>query len=82
MTKKSLLSSLLLFLVWGFSVFDNMTAGLPCAKECPCYKDRTPGDCLSFDEFGISLPCFNIDSNATLLAAMNETNDAKGTHDN
>nr|XP_034303387.1 uncharacterized protein LOC105348454 isoform X6 [Crassostrea gigas] len=61
----------------GSCMFDNMTAGLPCAKECPCYKDRAPGDCLSFDEFGASLICSNIESNATLEAAMNETNDAK-----
>lgn len=65
-----------------FLEFDNMTAGLPCAKECPCYKDRAPGDCLSFDEFGASLICVNIESNATLAAALNETNDAKGTQDN
>lgn len=73
---------LLLWTGFFFLEFDNMTTGLPCAKECPCYKDRAPGDCLSFDEFGASLICSNIESNATLAAALNETNDAKGTQDN
>ncbi|XP_048777867.2 uncharacterized protein LOC125681718 isoform X2 [Ostrea edulis] len=54
----------------------NVT-GLPCSVECHCYKDKAPGDCFAYDQFGYSLPCPQIDSNITLATARNETSDAK-----
>ncbi|XP_062581219.1 uncharacterized protein LOC134242870 isoform X3 [Saccostrea cucullata] len=59
----------------GMKFFGNFT-GLPCPKECPCYKDKGTGDSFSFDQNGLPLPCPNIDMNVTLSRARNETSEA------
>ncbi|XP_062580574.1 uncharacterized protein LOC134242475 [Saccostrea cucullata] len=59
----------------GMKFFGNFT-GLPCPKECPCYKDKGIGDGFSFDQNGLPLPCPNIDMNVTLSRARNETSEA------
>ncbi|XP_078325016.1 uncharacterized protein LOC111123734 [Crassostrea virginica] len=52
-------------------------SGLPCPRECPCYKDLAFGDTMSFDSLGNSLPCPKIDMNLTLSTARNETSSAQ-----
>ena len=64
--------------VWLFFTELGNSSGLPCPRECPCYKDLAFGDTMSFDSLGNSLPCPKIDMNLTLSTARNETSTAQG----